>query len=275
MVLRPVPSPTPLPALVPQRTLDGLGVGVGQVFPLTVDSDVVPVRLVGTVEWFPTTYPVENQEGQNPDFLILDESALLDHLAYGKAPHAWPNELWIRTSGRNDAALVKLIDDSPAIDQVWSRRALQGAAGADPLELQLGANLVVGFAAALALAVVAFGLHFLLATRGRSSEYAILDANGLEPATVRRSLVAEQGVLLAFSLVAGTLLGATVAETMLPALGFDPSLQGTVPPTVVTFNLALTGGALALVLVLALLAGQLANWAGRRFELMAELRMLS
>lgn len=275
MVLRRVPAPTPLPTLAPQRTLDSLGVGVGDVFPLTVDSVPVPVQVVGTVGWFPTMYPVENKEGQNPDFLLLDGGPFLDDLAFGKAPHAWPNELWIQTTGHDDAALVKLLQGGPAVDQVWSRRALQGAARADPLGLELGANLVVGFAAALVLAVVAFGLHFLVAARGRSSEYAILDANGLEPATVQRSLLAEQGVLLAFSLLAGTALGGAVAVMMLPSLGFDPSLQGTVPPTVVTFDPALTGGALAAVLLLALLAGQLANRAGRRFELMAELRMLS
>ena len=269
MTIRPVPALVPLPALASSATLDRLGVPVGGTFPLTIGSARVPVTVVASLDYFPTLYPEAKQ-----DFLIVDRDQLLTELDFGGEPHAWPNEIWATTNGRTDQADLRFLQRTPGVDLVQDRRLLQAAARADPLGLGLEANLLVGFAAAVLLAVAAFALHFLVATTGRQSEYAILDANGLAPWTVQRSLTFEQAMLLVFSVLVGAALGFAVSWIVLPALRLDTSLAQTVPPTVVTVDPRLAGGALLAVVALAAAAGQIVSRVGRRYQLMQELRML-
>jgi hypothetical protein len=269
VVIRPVPQGLPLPALAPSSTIARLGIGLGLPFVLTIGSAKVAVVIVAAADHVPTLYPEAPQ-----DFLVVDQLPLLAELCHQGEPHAWPNEVWARTTGAAGAADAAALRRVLGVTAVQDRRQLQAAALADPLGLGLEADLLAGFAAALALAVAAFGLHFLIAVTGRRSEYAILDANGLEPVTVWRSLAIEQAALLGFSLVVGTVLGLVLAWVVLPSLHLDTSLEETVPPTVLTIDARLTAGALAAVAVLALAAGRAATRLGRRFELMQELRTL-
>lgn len=269
LVLRPVPQVAPLPALAPASTIARLGIGLGQPFPLTIGAAKVAVVIVAVADHVPTLYPEAPQ-----DFLVVDRLPLLAELSHQGEPHAWPNEVWTTTSGAAGAADVAALRRVPGVTAVQDRRQLQAAALADPLGLGLEADLLAGFAAALALAVAAFALHFLVAVTGRQSEYTILDANGLEPSTVRRSLLIEQAALLGFGLVVGTVLGLLLAWVVLPSLHLDTSLEGTVPPTVLTVDAGPGAGVLAAVALLALAAGRAATLVGRRFELVQELRTL-
>lgn len=271
LVIRPSPSlTTALPALVRARTLQRLGIPAGIPFEAHFGPATLLVYITGVVEYFPTLAFEDSQ-----DFLIVDRDPLLDRLAYGGEPKAWPNEVWLTTSGRDDPSIVRRLQGSRGVDRVVSRRGLLGASQSDLIALELEANLLIGFAAALALAVAAFALHFLVATRGRRSEYAILDANGLSPRTIQRSLALEQGVLLLFSLVVGAALGILVSWLVLPAVHLGASLEETIPPTLVSVSGPLTGASLAVVLGLAMLAGLWATRLARRFELPQQLRMLS
>jgi len=269
MTIRPVPVGMPLPVLASTATLDSLGIPLGATFPLTIGSTFVPVTVVGTAGHFPTLYPEAHQ-----DFLIVDRDALLTRLSFGGEAQAWPNEIWATASPQGDQADLRLLQHAQGVSLIQDRRSLLATAQADPLGLELEANLLVGFAAALVLAVAAFGLHFLVATAGRQSEYAILDANGLAPWTVQRSLELEQAVLLVCSVVIGAGLGLVMSWLVIATLHLDTSVSQTVPPTVITVEPRLVVGALLAVIGLAIGAGQLASRVGRRQQLMEQLRML-
>ena len=269
MTVRPVPPATVLPAVAATATLDRLGIQLDQPFQLTIGAATVAVSVVALAHHFPTFYPEAGQ-----DFLLIDRDPLLTQLCYQGEPHAWPNEIWARTDGSADGADVRLLRGAAGMHEVQSRRELQWAAQTDPLARQLVANLIIGFAAALTLAVAAFGLHFLVAMAGRRGEYAILDANGLPPWTVRRSVTWEQLVLIGFALGIGLALGLLVTWIVLPVLHLDTDLQSTVPPTVVTVDWRLTLAALLAAGGLALAAGVVAAALGRRLQLMDELRAL-
>lgn len=269
MTIRPVPVRMPLPALASAATLDSLGIPVGGTFPLTIGSTNVLVTVVATLSYFPTLYPEAHQ-----DFLIMDRDALLTRLSFGGEAQAWPNEIWATTSAQKDQADQRLLQHVPEVTVIQDRRSLLATTQADPLGLELEASLLVGFAAVLVLAVAAFGLHFLVATAGRQSEYAILDANGLAPWTVQRSLDLEQAVLLVCSVLIGAGLGFVMSWLVLATVHLDTSLSQTVPPTVITVEPRLVAGALLAVIGLAIGAGQLASRVGRRQQLMEQLRML-
>jgi hypothetical protein len=270
LVIRPAPSQRPIPALVARTTLDKLGVKLGETFPMHVDTASVDVAAVGVVDYFPTLYPgVE-------DFLVLPRDTLLDRLGYERYSLAWPNEAWIRVDGNaSTAAQVEAsLRKSTDLLDIVDRRQVQAQALADPLRLALQATLLVGFVAALGMAIVGFALHFLLATRSRLAEYAILQANGLPPRVVRRSLLVEQLVLLVFSLVVGAAIALVLSWAILPALQIGTAISEAIPPTLVTVDPLTAGGVLALVAIIGVLAGLLITRLGGRFSLLEELRGL-
>lgn len=95
------------------------------------------------------------------------------------------------------------------------------ATGPDPsiqpaLGVGLEAALLVGAVVALALALVAFGLHLRSTARRRLHEYGGLLAHGLAIAEVTKSVSIEQTAATIAALVVGSVLGLTLALTGLP-----------------------------------------------------------
>jgi len=265
--LRPPATLLALPLLAPASMLDELGVNLGELFPLTLDSFKVPVAVVGLTDHFPTLYPEQNK------FLVVPRDGFLAQLGYTGYPRPWPNELWLK-SGRAASVAGALRADGADVRQVMTRSEAETAARSDPEQLGLESNLLIGFLAAMTLAVVGFIVHFLVVTRGRLSDYAILQANGMSRDLIRRSLGAERATLLAFAVVAGTGIGLVLAWVLLPSIQLGTDLAQVVPPTLVTVDPVVTGGAIAVVVSAALVGGAAGARLAGRFHLMDELRLL-
>jgi hypothetical protein len=268
MLVRPPPTTRPVPALVSTQTLDKLGVGLNQVFPMHVDEAVVNVSAVGTVDYFPTFYPGRD------DFLILPRDTLLARLGHEHNTLAWPNEAWLKIDG-SAAQTNRALRKSTGLVDLTDRGTITSAALGDPLRLALQATLAIGFAAALAMAVVGFGLHFLVAARSRLSQYAVLQANGLPHRLVMRSLLVEEATMVLHGVVVGGVLALLMAWAILPSLQVSDNLSDLIPPTVLTLDPLTIGAVLVGVALAALLAGQAASRAGGHFRLRDELRQLS
>jgi uncharacterized membrane protein len=268
--LRPPPTENDLvPALAPAATLQRLGVKVNQSILMKFGSQAVRLLVVGVADHFPTLYPEES------DFFVVDRDPMLSHIGFFGNPVSWPNEVWINVDPRfrqEDADRIRARRD---LLELSDRHYQETLALRDPLLLGLQSNLVIGFVAALSLAVVGFGLHFWLATQGRHSEYAILQANGLSSTQIQRSLSIEQWILLGFSVAIGIGLGLFLSWSVLPTLQLGTRLYETVPATVVMVDPPVAAGAVALVSVFGLAVGSLASRASRRFRLIDELRMLA
>jgi hypothetical protein len=265
VVVRPALSQRPLPAVVSNAMLASLGIGLHQPFPIHFASTGIQVTAIAATDYFPTLYPGDQ-------FLVLPRDPVLLRLARAGVGTA-PNELWLHLTGPSAGVADHLYLAGPT-SQLDDRRQLQAAALTDPLRLALDGTLAAGFLATLAMAVLTLAIHFATAARGRLAEYAILRANGLSPATVGRSLLLEQTVLLLHGLAVGTALGIALAYALLPALRLGDAAQDVVPPTVITMDpvslsvvaLSLLGGGFA--------AGWLASRAGDRLDVRAQLCQL-
>jgi hypothetical protein len=270
MVMRPAPGIKPVPAILSAGTLEKMGIGLGRPFTLRMESIDLPVTAVGTVDYFPTLYAGLD------DFLLVPRLALLDRLTRGGSINAYANEVWLKVAG-SSTKVTSTIQDSmrgSLIDLV-DRQQLEAAAIQDPLRQSLHAELLIGFLAALAIVVVAFGLHFLAVTRGRVAEFAILQANGLPWRRVRRGLIAEQLVLLAYGLIVGAAMGLLLSWVILPELHLGSAASDLTPPTVLVVD-RVTAVSAAVALALAcLVAGQVAARVGGRFQLVRQLRDLA
>jgi hypothetical protein len=270
MMIRPAIGLKPLPALLSTSTLEKMGIGLGRPFTLRIESTDVPMTAVGTLDYFPTLYPGLD------DFLVVPRLALLDRLTRADSVNAYANEVWLRVNGPTSKVASEIQDTMRAsLIELIDRQQLEAAAIQDPLRQSLHAELLIGFLAALAIVVVAFGLHFLAVTRGRVAEFAILQANGLPWRRVRRGLIAEQLILLVYSLLVGGAMGLLLSWVILPELHLGTAASDLTPPTLLVVD-RVTAVSAAVALALAcLLAGQMAARVGGRFQLVRQLRDLA
>jgi FtsX-like permease family len=266
LTIQPATSSRPVPALISSDLLRTLSIGLEQPFPLHFDTGPIQVVAIRTVDSFPSLYPDDR-------FLVLPIDPVIARTEEANPSQILPNELWVKTD-RPPRPLERQLLDAGFSAGLEVRADLVAAALGDPLRVALDGTLAVGFLATLAVAVLAFGIHFLSAARARVHEYAILRANGLSPGHVRRSLLLEQGVLLVHGLVVGAVLGIAVSYAVLPAVELGSQPSDLVPPTLVTPDpVSVTFAALA-VLLGGLAGGWLARRSAGRLDVREELRHL-
>ena len=237
-----------IPVLMSPVTMSRLGIRNGVDVYMLFGSRVFLATVVGQLDFVPTLYPGTD------DFMVM----ALDQ-ARSVTDNAAPNELWLNVTG-DHSALVGTLLRNPNVSFVQDRSSEEAIALSDPLFLELQANLAIGFVAALTLGALVFTVHFLLAARRRSSEHAILEANGLEPGVVRTGIAIEQGVVVLFAAAVGCALALTLIIWLLPSLQLGSGPSDLVPPTVLQADWLSLGISAVVTLVV---VGALA-WAIRR-----------
>jgi hypothetical protein len=255
-------------ALVPAQLLNRFGLAIGKNIQVEVDRIAFTAVIIGVADHFPTLYP------ELGDFIVLDRDPLLATLARAGHQRPWPNEIWTRTTSSGSDAALTSMTKAPGLVRVYDRRQLDATSASSPQQLELTSNLLLGFVAAIALGLLAFALHFLIVARTRTSDYAVLEANGMSESLVRRSLVIEQLVLLGFCALCGLLLGLAISYVLLPALQLGSAPSDNVPQTIVTIDPALLAVVLGVVVVGAVATGPIIAAATARPRVMSELRSL-
>ncbi|MEO8899543.1 MAG: ABC transporter permease [Candidatus Dormibacter sp.] len=268
VIIEPAPSHSPLPVLLGAQTMSDLGVSIGETFPLhinTVDVSLVPV---GSFAQFPTYYPARES------LIVAPMSSFVGRLGHAGASIPWDNELWI--GGVRDPGVVtnRLAADLDLL-QTLDRSQAETLALDDPLRVGLSEELGLGFVVALAVVVIGFALHFLAAARSRTTQFAIMRANGVPEQLIRGSLAAEQVVVLVSGLVAGAVIGLALAWAVVPVFHLGTLPEDLIPATplhldaVTLATVVLGTGALTLVV------GRLVARAGSRVDVMATVRSLT
>ncbi len=257
-------------AVVSQSFLDENKLAVGDLFtasPSEATFAQVQFRVGAVVQDFPTMYD-RNGHG----YMIVD---LNDYLGVvnGLSGNdlSGPSEFWLRSA--DDGAALRRLRAAlaqPEFDfqQIIDRRALQAAAEQNPLQAGLRGVLLLGVAAAGALAVLGSLIYSALTARQRATQFAVLRTLGASGGQLVRLLLGEQLAIYLFGLLVGTVLGALLATATLPYLEFgggqsDAATQS-VPPAVLAIHWPSVGlfySALALALLLALL--WMASYANR------------
>ncbi len=236
---------TDLPMLMSGPTMSRLGLRPGMTARIDIAGREIATRVAGTIDYVPTLYP------GNDDFVVFPLDRMASAFSAATTGAAIPNELWVSLTGAGWAS-AQTLGPTTAVDFVVNRRTAEQVALNDPVLIQLRANLAIGFASALALAVLSFTVHFLIATRRRLAEHSVLQANGLDPEDIRRGIAIEQVVLVVFAVLVGVALTAVEINVLLSSLQLGSAPEDIMPPTVLRFDLPQIG--LAAVLAAALIA---------------------
>ena len=136
---------------------------------------------------------------------------------------------------------------TPGLGSLVLQSAVLRSLSRDPLAIGLAGVFYLGFLASLGLTLLGFATALYLAGRRRTTEFAVLQAIGLDRQGVLRTLALEQVILVILALLAGTGLGAGLAHLILPLMAIGDRGQPVVPPYLVIVpwrTLALTYAAL-------------------------------
>jgi hypothetical protein len=222
---RPLPTDSaPLPVLASPdvaRAADASGR-----LTLSFDGGTLETRVVAVADRFPTV-----EEG---GYVVADEPALAAALNAEQPGTGLPEELWLQPqdasrAGELDAALAR-----PPFDVLVraSRGGLEDELAADPLAH--GVLVTLSGAAALALALALAGLLLAVASdlRDERAELYDLEAQGVEPSTLRRELRLRAAILGGAGLVCGLVVGIVLSRSVVDLVLVSANAGAPQPPLV-------------------------------------------
>ena len=234
------------------------GLVVGGRAPFRFTGYSIDVRIIDSVEFFPTLDPLVGG-----GFLIADVFDLyhLGAMLSLRRPIAI-NEAWVNGPSdpglreRTILALTELSDGADPIDQ----RLQVATAGDDPLVAAGGSGiLLVSFIAVGLLVIVAFLVSVIFTAHERMLEMAVLRTLGIGRRTLLGQLIVEYTIVAVVGLGLGTFLGDRIARLMLRFLEVDEAGDRVLPPFLLTTDWT-TVGASYLVLIAMLAVGVAIAW---------------
>ena len=248
-------SPTggPVPVIASSSFTERTGTRVGNALIVNILGRLIPVRIMDTVDYFPTLDPEGN------GFLVADLDNLLRHLnILSPVSRISANELLLRNvPGTDDEVNAIAHSLAPRSELVHSRMQMLEEIRLDPLitagwrAMILIAIFVIVFAATLGY------VTYLLSFSGQSrAEMGFLQALGFRHRQMTSLLIAEHLVVAAIGLVIGTAAGFFMSNIMVSAVAVTENGFPVVPPYILTTDWLFMGAiyvALTFIFVAALL----------------------
>ena len=257
---------TAIPGLATRGFLAASNTGVGSTVQTDINGATVSVKIVAAVSTFPTV-------SAGGGALIIDLGRLQDTLASSGLPPALATQWWLATtSGVSGVSGVPpgLAAALPPGSDVTSAAGVASGLLGNPLStVPQQALLAVALAAAV-LAVTGFWVSIAAGVRQRRAENALLAALGVPPRAAAGQLCLEKLMLSLPSALAGLMLGAVLAELLVPAITLSPSATTPVPPVLIEFSWSQTLPLALAVAILPVLAAALT--VARRPDAAAALR---
>ena len=251
----------PVPVAVSPSLADAAG--PGGILPLDIGGTSIVGKVVATAERIPSV---------SGDVVLADGPTISNALDAAAPGRGVANELWLDAPDavRLDAALRAT--PFTALD-VTTHDAVLAELRSEPLAR--GTLITLGGAAlaALALALVGILLGVVSDLRDDRGELFDLEAQGAEPATLRRHLRLRSGLVAAFGLVGGVVTGAVLAALIVSLVTLTASAGAAEPPLllgvdwpVLLLGLVVYAGLAALLVGLATRSAFRADVAGRFAE---------
>ena len=203
-----------VPALANKRFLSLKAIDIGGVTNIWISGRIVPIKIVGSVDKFPTLDP-------NPvGFLVLDGQNLLDHLnVTNVGPYVWPNEVIIKFPENGDNInLEAYLSDKPKLSGfITEKSTMMATSDKNPLEAPgwKGAALLSS-AYTLLLLGLGIGSYLLYTTRKATRDIAILKALGLGSISNNLSLSLGYFCTVIASLPIGLITGFLLSQILVP-----------------------------------------------------------
>ena len=208
-----------------QRALD-----IGDLIELDLRSGgevfKINLQIVGELNYFPRWYP--EKDGAlfvgNLDYLFEQAQIELAHRVIMRVTPEFDQRAFTRAVFDRGAAGVLVDEPITRIVREQSRPERQGLFGL----------LSIGFITSSLATMIGFLLYTVFSYQRRYVELGILRAIGLSQSSMILSVAWELGLLIIMGLALGLGIGLVVSVLYIPYMQFVSSLEGVVPPYVVT-----------------------------------------
>jgi len=230
-----------LPVVAGSAFLKATGAAVGEDLSANILGTPVTLRIVASVDAFPTLDPAV-------PFLIVDGTTR-DLQRLDTVDRVVPaSEAWLSVDPTQATAIAATLAGPPFdAAQVVGRDALAVAFATDPVPLSVIGVLGLGAIAAMAFAAIGFLVSATVSTNERRGEFALLRALGLSNGQLSLWLALENTFLLVVGLVLGSALGLLLSWLVLPFVTVTSTGAAAVPAPVIV----IPWGAIAPIWVLA------------------------
>jgi hypothetical protein len=212
-------------------------------------NSLIPARIVAVADRFPTL---------GPHFVVAATTALAHALDEREPGTGGVTELWLAAPPSSVDTLRSALARAP-YDQlaVTLRDDLQANLAGDPLAVGAARLLATDAVIGLVIAAVAVMLLVIAERRDDAAELYAWESDGVTPATLRRSMIARAGAVVAVGVPGGIAIGLaltafTTRLVAVTAVGTAPA-----PPLSVAFGPGAVGLAVAASVVACLLAAGL------------------
>ncbi len=260
------PSPD-MVAVVNDSFLQRTESKVGDTLSLDLAGVRRQVKITGRVKTFPTLDPARPS-------IVVDFPTLAIQQYEQNQRLLESDEWWLSAAGgRADAVATTLKLPPYSTPKITTRSDRTLTLRTDPVALGIIGALSLGFVAAALFAAIGFAVSSAVSARERLTEFALLRALGLSTRQLSSWLTLENGLLVFFSMLSGTLLGLLLAYFILPLVSLTQAAVQTVPGIIVVVpwrSIAILEGTsvVALAVVVLVLATML-----RRVGLGSSLRL--
>jgi hypothetical protein len=242
-------EPGPLRAIASPAFVAATGTGPSERIRVTAAGQPVDLEIVGTTDLFPPLDP-------EAAFVVVDGASLALSW-FAQTGFVIPAvEWWLTTDDARSSAVAQELSERYAAREVIDRSELARSLTGDPVALALIGALGLGSLAALLFAAVGFIVSLVVSISERIEEIAVLRALGASRRDVTAWLAIDTGVLLAFGLASGAVLGLLLSWLVLPFAALTQTGAPPVPPPVVVLPAELLP--VGIVVALALLGATVA-----------------
>ena len=216
--------------VVSREFMEDRALDIGDLLEVDVRSggDIFKINLqiVGALDYFPRWYPED--DGAiflgNLEYLFEQAQLELAHRVIARIEPEFDDRAFSRALIERGAAGVLLEEPGTKINREQSRPERQGLFGL----------LSIGFITSSLATMIGFLLYTVFSYRRRYVELGILRAIGLSQTSMIVSVAWELGLLIVMGLALGLGIGLLVSLLYIPFMQFVSSLEGTVPPYMVT-----------------------------------------
>jgi hypothetical protein len=221
-----------IPGIATRAFLAANSLNVGDTVAVTTGGGAtLSVTIVAAVSTFPTVTAADGA-------VIVDLASVQDYLASQSLAPLPVTEWWLSTAGH--LVPPQLAAALPPGSAVTSAAGLAAGLAGDPMTaVPQEALLAIAIAAAV-LAITGCCVAIAAGIRQRRAESALLAALGVTPAGAARQLCLERLLLGLPSALAGLVLGAVIAELLVPAVTLTGTASLPVPPVIIEFDWAQT-----------------------------------
>ena len=267
------PPIVPLAVLASKTFLKDTGHNLGDEFEVSVQGHRIPIRLVDTIDFFPTLDTFTKK------FLLSDLTSVMSYANLEMtSSELRPNEVWLTTNlnGSTRTGLLDTLENDPPFSSRIIHDTVQNLADSqvDPL-VQAGwrALLFIAFSTVLILSGLGFLVHAYVSFRSREMEFALMRTIGFSMRQLITLVWLEQALIIFAGMVLGTWMGGRLGAIIMPFLSNDDQGSQVLPPFVIEVSwgtLLITYAIMALVFAF-IITGMI--WFVRRISLQRILRL--